>query len=220
VVNLSRDLIVKAHSGLCFMLDTYRHHWSAVGVNLDFTDPGALFVLPPDGMPVLIPAASEPDITLVRSLRREDCLRPIIAVVNDLDGHQTFRAIDNGASGVLNVRLPAEMQVGAVLAACDGLVRRASVGARPQLAGGAVCVLERDGEVPAAPEETSRLVRLLCGTGSISSIAQQFYCSERSMYRRLRRLYEQMGVSGRSELRSHMTDQNAMLVPTYRPSRN
>lgn len=209
MVDPLRELVVKAHSGLSPTLDVHRDGWWAAGIRLEFVEPAVLAVLPPDGTPVLVPAASEPDVAVVRSLRRGHCLRPIIAVVNDLDGHQTFRAIDNGASGVLNIRLPADKQIGAVFAACDGAVRPAS---RLQLAEPPVAPGEPGEAETLDPEEAGRLMRMLCGTSSISSIAQQFYCSERSMYRRLRRLYEQLGVSGRSELRSRMTDRKAMLV--------
>jgi DNA-binding NarL/FixJ family response regulator len=220
VVDPSREVVVKAHSGLSFTLGAYRDGWAAAGIRLEFVGPGVLSVMPPDGTPVLVPAASEPDVALVRSLRREDCLRPIIAVVSDIDGHQTFRAIDSGASGVLNIRLPGGKQLGAILAACDGAAQPAPHGSRLQLAGGTVRAIEPDEAETVDPEETGRLMQLLCGTSSISAIAQQFYCSERSMYRRLRRLYEQLGVSGRSELRSRMTARKSMLVAASRSVRN
>ncbi|MET8999275.1 hypothetical protein [Amycolatopsis sp. NPDC004169] len=211
-MDLSRELVIKAHSGLCLTLDAHRDGWSAAGIRLEFVDPAVLPVMPPDGTPVLVPAASEPDVAVVRSLRRGHCLRPIIAVVSDIDGHQTFRAIDNGASGVLNIRLPADKQIGAVFAACDGAVRPVMCGSRLQLVDPPAGPGEPGDVETLDPEETGRLMHLLCGTSSISSIAQQFYCSERSMYRRLRRLYERLGVSGRSELRSRMSGRKAMLV--------
>ncbi|MEW2505768.1 hypothetical protein ACQPXB_44155 [Amycolatopsis sp. CA-161197] len=209
-MDASYYLVIKAHAGLRFSPVGSREDWAGAGVTLDFLEPPSLVVLPPDGTPVLVPAASEPDVALIRSLRHKDCLRQIIAVVDDLDGHQTFRAIDSGASAVLNVRLPHEKQLGAVLATCSGQPRRG-----PRLT--EVRALEPAANTEAAdPEDTGRLMRMLCGTSSISAIAREFYCSERSMYRRLRRLYEQLGVSGRSELKSRMADRSAMLVAVAR----
>jgi DNA-binding NarL/FixJ family response regulator len=210
---LDKKLILKVHSGLRFSLDGYRDGWADAGIFFEFADPATLFVMSADEVPVLVPAASEPDHELVRSLRRTRCLTPILAVVNDINGHQTFLAIKNGASGVLNVRLPQDKQIDAVLTACTGAAQLLPRGLRPYFAGREDFLVEPLETESTDPEETGRLMRLLCGTNSISSIAHQFYCSERSMYRRIRRLYQHMGVSGRSELRSRMADRTAMAVP-------
>lgn len=57
-------------------------------------------------------------------------------------------------------------------------------------------------EVARWGEEERQIVGLLRGHDTIATIARRYYCSERSMYRRVRALYDELGVSGRSELRS------------------
>ncbi|MEU9759598.1 DNA-binding response regulator [Streptomyces sp. NPDC047985] len=68
---------------------------------------------------------------------------------------------------------------------------------------------DREGDVPeqrrrpAAPSYDAELLRLLCTPITVAEIARRhYYCSERSMYRRIRRLYDDLGVGGRAELMS------------------
>ncbi|GAA3137906.1 hypothetical protein GCM10010466_31010 [Planomonospora alba] len=59
------------------------------------------------------------------------------------------------------------------------------------------------GERPSQPlprEYDRELTRLLCTSMTISEIARRYYCSERSMYRRIRRLYDDLAVGCRTEL--------------------
>ena len=59
---------------------------------------------------------------------------------------------------------------------------------------------------PAAPSYDAELLRLLCTPITVAEIARRhYYCSERSMYRRIRRLYDDLGVGGRAELMSLAT---------------
>ncbi|GAA2978638.1 hypothetical protein [Actinokineospora diospyrosa] len=205
-----RGLVLAAHHRLRAELADAVTDWAAAGVVVRFDEPEALFTDLVDIPALLVPAASEPDRELVRSLRRSRCLVPILAVVNDISGHQTFLAISAGASGVLNVRLPTDKQLDAVLTTCSAAVPAARAPVGP--------ALTYDGDTPVARQDDGRLVRMLCGTTSISAIAQQFYCSERSMYRRIRRLYQDMGVAGRTELRYRMNaaSHKARVVPTRR----
>ncbi|MFC7886359.1 DNA-binding response regulator [Streptomyces sp. NPDC057376] len=55
---------------------------------------------------------------------------------------------------------------------------------------------------PAPPEYDGELVRLLCTAMTVTEIARHYYCSERSMYRRIRKLYDALGVGSRAELMS------------------
>lgn len=50
------------------------------------------------------------------------------------------------------------------------------------------------------------LLRMLCTSATVSEIARRNYCSERSMYRRIRKLYDAFGVSGRSELHARAVE--------------
>lgn len=211
VITSYRDLTLTAHFRLRAGLNDTQGDWADAGIFFNFADPPALFGLLADDTPVLVPAASEPDRELVCSLRRSQCLTPILAVVNDINGHQTFLAIKSGASAVLNVRLTRDEQIDAVLTVCSVTARPLPRTPRLYLADGENVELS-DADT-ADQEEADRLVQMLCGTNSISLIAQQLYCSERSMYRRIRRLYQRMGVSGRSELRSQMAARNAIAAP-------
>ncbi|MFF4605283.1 helix-turn-helix transcriptional regulator [Streptomyces sp. NPDC001339] len=58
--------------------------------------------------------------------------------------------------------------------------------------------------IPQLPlsESDKELVRLLCTSITVSEIARRYYCSERSMYRRIRKLYDKLGIAGRTELTS------------------
>jgi hypothetical protein len=56
----------------------------------------------------------------------------------------------------------------------------------------------------------AELLRMLCSPATVSEIAKRQYCSERSMYRRIRKLYNAFGVSGRSELHAKV----AAMMPT------
>jgi DNA-binding CsgD family transcriptional regulator len=63
----------------------------------------------------------------------------------------------------------------------------------------------RGSPVPAAPpppDYDTELVRLLCTSMTVTEIARHHYCSERSMYRRIRKLYDALGVGSRAELMS------------------
>ncbi|MFT7835911.1 hypothetical protein Q5530_07150 [Saccharothrix sp. BKS2] len=197
-----RATTILAHLGLEGCLTGNRIFWVNAGIDLNFTEPSALFTS--EGTPILVPAVSEPDVDLIWSIRRRLCLVPIGAVVDDISGHQTYVAIRAGATSVLNLRLPWDRQVEAL---------RAVWADRPPEVGsvtGSCSARPRGGQggpsfrADAQDQETQALIHLLCGSNSISTIARQFYCSERSMYRRIRRLYESAGVSGRSELRSRM----------------
>lgn len=44
------------------------------------------------------------------------------------------------------------------------------------------------------------LMRMLCSSMTVSEIARRYYCSERTMYRRIRKLYDDVGVRSRAEL--------------------
>lgn len=44
------------------------------------------------------------------------------------------------------------------------------------------------------------LMRMLCSSMTVCEIARRYYCSERTMYRRIRKLYDDVGVSSRAEL--------------------
>ncbi|SDC54027.1 helix-turn-helix transcriptional regulator [Actinokineospora iranica] len=167
------------------------------GIALRFADTEELFSAPMDGRPVLVPALSGADHELIRAIRAVRCMEPVVGVVDDINGHQTFEAMQSGASSVFNVRLPWERQI-AVL----DLLQASSFGsAETRPTARSAEKVAADSAALNLDAENAELIELLCGNARISTIAQQLYCSERSLYRRIRRLYEQVGVTGRAELR-------------------
>lgn len=192
---------VHVHSGLRIFCDDQKSPFRALGAKIEFIDPLELSVLADPVELILIPAANQMQVELLRSLRREWCMTCIVAVVNDVNGYQTYQAMSSGATCVFNLAIPVDKQIDVLHA-----VFRAHAGTteRP------VRLVPTGPSIPQDPvsltrctdEEIRLLISLLCGSHTISSIAKRFYCSERSMYRRVRRIYEFFGVSSRNELRS------------------
>lgn len=122
----------------------------------------------------------------------------VLGVITDVTGHHTHRAIQSGASWVLNTLLSAESCVNLLRMLTQAVVP-AGRGARPSEP-----ALAGEGEAEGAwrrSHEEQELIELLCGPTPITEIASRFYCSERSMYRQLRLLYAKYGVKGRQEFR-------------------
>ncbi|MCL7379659.1 hypothetical protein [Streptomyces sp. 35G-GA-8] len=175
-------------------------------------------------LPVLLPVNSEFQAEELRTLRVRHPLSLLIAVTNDLSGHHTYYAIRSGANFVFNVAISGESQIGMVQAqlrahALTHALAHADVPATvPADAGRApVRVTEQRvtrpvalpglhaAEASAVPElhrADRELVRQLRTSMTVSEIARRHYCSERSMYRRIRRIYDELGVRGRAELMS------------------
>ncbi|MFI9050786.1 hypothetical protein [Streptomyces sp. NPDC053427] len=240
----------------------------------DLTAPGIALDLP-----VLMPVTSEFQAEGLRVVRVRHPLALLVAVTNDVSGHQTYFAIRCGANFVLNLAIPGERQTDMLYAQCrahrvassvDGSgtwlrsvpgdhrgplgaddsghtgwdshhaaggtarglrlpapaladpVTRApsplvtpSVPARGALPDPASVTGQRrtpppphDPRAPhrppppALPDCDRELLQVLCTSATVSEIARRHYCSERSMYRRIRRLYDDLGVTGRAELLS------------------
>lgn len=68
------------------------------------------------------------------------------------------------------------------------------------------------------PAHDRELMELLCTSMTVSEIARRHYCSERSMYRRIRRLYDELGVAGRTELMALAAVLGPRRAPTARAS--
>ncbi|MFJ8648228.1 helix-turn-helix transcriptional regulator [Streptomyces sp. NPDC093546] len=219
------DIHVLAHSGLQTHLDSPNAPLGTVRTILDRVDfvddddltaPGEAIELP-----VLIPVTSEFQAEGLRAIRVRHPLSLLIAVTTDVSGYRTYYAIRSGANFVLNLAIPAESQIDmlyAQLRAHSMTTTRLEPTAEP--AGPAAPWLqairshdEHHPEEPARPrtyqhvshppalcEGDLELARMLCTSMTVSEIARRHYCSERSMYRRIRRLYDDLGVAGRAEL--------------------
>lgn len=182
----------------------------------DLTAPGDSL-----NLPVLLPVTSEFQADGLRAVRIRHPLSLLIAVTNDVLGLRTYYAIRAGANFVLNLAIPGESQIDMVCAqirahnmatsawaalpasaapAAETRLRAVPVGGDgrrlpgyPPMAG------------PSLPEHDPELVRLLCTSMTVTEISRHYYCSERSMYRRIRKLYDALGVGSRAELRSAAT---------------
>ncbi|GAA1231652.1 hypothetical protein GCM10009676_13350 [Prauserella halophila] len=141
---------------------------------------------------------------------------PLVAVVDDYSGHQTYMAIKRGASQVINLAISLDnqfrtlqMSLARSSASPSWTTAKSSTPitqARSKLAetaAGSSIASDR----PEAPNqnhdhESDILITLLCGRETVSSIARKFFCSERTMYRKIRSLYDRLDVDSRSELRT------------------
>lgn len=180
------------------------------GFNLIFFDAQQADSLKDDGARIFFPATSETQVDSVSSLRRNGFwYSPVVAVVHDYSGHQTYSAIKHGASSVLNMAIPVESQIARLR---PGVARNSS-------AGSASTDLAEEIQPKKAPRPTSSdhlkgagltraeaetLREMLCGHETVAVIARRFFCSERTMYRKIRALYNQLHVSSRFELRAMM----------------
>ncbi|MGW6598403.1 helix-turn-helix transcriptional regulator [Streptomyces sp. NPDC055036] len=175
-------------------------------------------------LPVLLPVNSEFQAEELRTLRVRHPLSLLIAVTNDLSGHHTYYAIRSGANFVFNVAISGESQIGMVQAqlrahaithaiahadvpaTVPADAKRAPVRVTEQRVTRPVALpgLHAAGAstVPDLHRADRELVRQLRTSMTVSEIARRHYCSERSMYRRIRRLYDELGVRGRAELMS------------------
>ncbi|MFI1966123.1 response regulator transcription factor [Streptomyces pathocidini] len=202
-------LCVLAHSGLRASFDSPDAPLSGLRAGLDrveFVDERQLAAPGTPDLPVLMPVTSEFQAEDLRAVRLQHPLALLVAVTNDLSGHQTYYAIRSGANFVFNMAIPEERQVDLLLAQC----RAHCTGSAPDRAAvaGRLRALPARESPPTPPaaapipgvDYDPELLRLLCTSATVSEIARRYYCSERSMYRRIRRLYDALGVSGRSEL--------------------
>lgn len=145
------------------------------------------------GHPVaLLPAFNERHSSMISSMTAEHPGAVLVGVVSDITGMQTYQAIRSGATGVLNTALPPVVAAEALEQVCRHRI--------PAIAP----AISNDTPEKRAVEigdEDADLVRMLLSEKSTSEIARHFYCSERTMYRRLRNLYRKIGAQGRNDIR-------------------
>lgn len=192
---------INAHSGLRKFCADETSPFRELSARIEFVDPLDLRTSADSTAPILVPATNQMQVELLRSLQRECCLAGIIAVVNDVSGHQTYQAMSAGATCVFNLAIPADKQIDtlrAVLTTYTG-------GTEPALRLAPTIPEGSADQWECMDEEDRLLISLLCSARPISSIAKRFYCSERSMYRRMRQIYDFFGVASRNQLRSAIT---------------
>lgn len=174
--------------------------------------------------PVLLPVGTERQAERLQSVRTRCPMSLVVAVTHDVTGHSTYYAMRSGASFVINLAIPGRQQsdlLRAHLRNLPGPAGTADRGPDLQLVSAETDARDPNQGVPGAVDAgaeartratgsghrslsraESELVRMLRTSMTVAEIARHNYVSERSMYRRIRALYNVLGVTGRSEVMS------------------
>ncbi|CAM4237807.1 response regulator transcription factor [Nocardia ninae] len=176
-----------------------------------------------DGAPIVLPVNTEHQAESLRSIRAAHAMGLIVAVTNDVTGHATYFAIRAGANFVINIAIAVERQAEILRAhlidqqsspdkpspPVFGTVPNRGANNPRQESTRARAVTPAVGRVPRASatdrraeldEFDTHLLRMLRTSMTVAEIARHNYLSERSMYRRIRALYNTLGVRNRAEL--------------------
>ncbi|WP_107654350.1 helix-turn-helix transcriptional regulator [Nocardia suismassiliense] len=177
-----------------------------------------------EGAPIVLPVNTEYQAENLRSIRAAHAMGLIVAVTNDVTGHATYFAIRAGANFVINIAIAVERQAEILRAQLFD-----QQGARPEKPSPPVfgTVPNRGANSPQTEpararaatqpvarvprsrtpdrraeldEFDARLLHMLRTSMTVAEIARHNYLSERSMYRRIRALYNTLGVRNRAEL--------------------
>ncbi len=195
VQNSAGPIAVHVAPALHPVLATSIKQWREHDLHLVFANEESMAGDTP-GAVLLEPAFTPAQAAGIRAVADEHPLALLIGVVRDSTGLQTHTAISAGAAYVVNLQMPWDLILGALAPAIVAVrlpAPRSSPEARTKL-------LRSVSFAELAPED-AEIVRLLRQNGlSVRDIADRLYTSERSMYRRLRRIYTQFGVTNRREL--------------------
>ncbi|MEU0872520.1 helix-turn-helix transcriptional regulator [Nocardia brasiliensis] len=215
-----------AHPSLRDYLDPADGRWGslfAAPLRLEFAEYDELGVRhDTEGAPIVLPVHTECQAEKLRSIRARHAMTLLVAVTNDVTGHSTYLAIRAGANFVINLAISIDRQAEVLRARLLDHVsaqprrpRPPVLGAVPDRAPAAREPRPARDTAPVAPnglraatpigrpeldEFDARLLRMLKTSMTVAEIARQNYLSERSMYRRIRNLYDVLGVSGRNDL--------------------
>ncbi|MFI6997900.1 hypothetical protein [Nocardia sp. NPDC050175] len=184
-----------------------------------------------DGAPIVLPVNTEHQAERLRSIRATHAMGLIVAVTNDLTGHSTYFAIRSGANFVVNIAISVERQAELLRTQLLDHVRSVRHDRLPSVRGSVPngrrseptrnIASPKDIRRPAAQsgqveldEFDTHLLRMLRTSMTVAEIARLNYLSERSMYRRIRSLYETLGVHSRAELvrSAHRAEPSAPLA--------
>nr|WP_203236647.1 response regulator transcription factor [Nocardia panacis] len=167
---------VLAHPGLREFLDPLGGELFPSTYRIAFADYDTLLAdIAPDVAAIALPVGTEQQAELLRAVRAQRAMTLIVAVTNDVTGHATYFAIRAGANFVVNVAISGDRQTETLRAHLSG--HRSPV--------------RRD---------DTELLDMLRSSMTVAEIARRSYMSERSMYRRIRSLYDALGVVSRAEL--------------------
>ncbi|MGW5716547.1 helix-turn-helix transcriptional regulator [Amycolatopsis sp. NPDC003865] len=137
------------------------------------------------GAVAAVPAFTEAEVSVISSLRAAFPGQAVLGVVDDVSGSQTYAAMHAGAHGVLNLQLPPARAVTVI----HRQAARVALGAP-----------EGPDAGPALSVSDFAVLEMVIEARSTREMARRFYCSERTMYRRLRDIYGHIGVDGRRGL--------------------
>lgn len=146
-----------------------------------------------DGI-VVLTVLTEPDWTRLKTLRAAQPQVKVLVLLEDTTTAPGVRAVKSGAVSVLPRRVTPEALCRCVDAAIDGTATLPT----DVVTTLAAEVSEHDTVVPVSPAKVGWLRALASGT-TVSQLAAQAGYSERAMYRLLRALYQDLGVSNRVE---------------------
>lgn len=199
-------------------LPMYRQGVAAVlseaGHSVDTPDDVLAWVRRPQPTVVLLTLESEPAWEVLRRLHDTSTQQVVIALVEEQDPGLGAKAVQAGARSVLPRTVSAATLRHAVDATIDGLsvlpatvvsALAAGVPAAGDTASGA-------GRSP-LPNQLSWLRHLAAGS-TVGRLASQVGYSERAMFRQLRDLYQQMGVSNRTEAILRAQESGWLTPPT------
>jgi DNA-binding NarL/FixJ family response regulator len=174
-----------------------------------------------DNVPVMLPVNTEHQAEILGSVRAGYAMGIIVAVTNDVTGYSTYFAIRSGANLVLNVAISGQRQAEILRDHLrehfqppeTTLQRSAPEPVKHQKLGGQgiaaadSAVIEHESarghihsSLSGRYEFDIRLLQMLRSKMTVAEIARESYISERSMYRRIRCLYDKLGVDSRAEL--------------------
>ncbi|UOZ09576.1 hypothetical protein [Amycolatopsis sp. WQ 127309] len=137
------------------------------------------------GAVAAVPAFTEAEVSVISALRAAFPGQAVIGVVDDASGNQTYAAMHAGAHGVLNIQLPPSRAVTVI---------------HRQAARLALATPDHPGAAPALSVSDFAVLEMVIEARSTREMARRFYCSERTMYRRLKDIYGHIGVDGRRGL--------------------
>ncbi|MFQ6327138.1 helix-turn-helix transcriptional regulator [Nocardia sp. CWNU-33] len=217
-----------AHPGLHEYLDSANELWGqlfAPTFRIEFADYDELVSRSDiSGAIIMLPVNAEYEAESLHTVRAQHAMGLIVAVTDDVTGHSTYSAIRFGADFVINVAIPGERQAEMLRAQLGEFMHSARIDTRPALLGavtdhsassrGQHAEPRRDDAPEAADlpplgisvgrsawtEFDIRLLRMLRTPMTVAEIARANYLSERSIYRRIRNLYNALGVVSRTEL--------------------
>lgn len=149
----------------------------------------------------VLPAFNDKQVERVGAVAERFPLAQVVAVVNEVEGFRTREALQAGAALVINAHIPIEQYREVLqLTARRSEQTPAPIAFRETLSDDRVDIGPLSGmrHLGSADRE---LFGLLCSSRRTIDIAAELFCSERSVYRRIRSLYELCGVRNRAELR-------------------